>query len=428
MKQTTFETLYQPLKASLAEMSSTIDKSYGSRTLFFIDFFKILLFYFVCKKDSLRSLVTDLKTSDVCKELGLPFIANSTLRDGFSRFSSAYFAKLYQLLLKKAALLSIPELQEFGQLYLVDGSLFPAMKQMSWARYKKTKNAVRLHLSFNLNRMIPTEFLALSGNSSERAFLLKIVEKGMTYIADRGYFSFEVIAEIAKAKAFFVLRIKENMVYHVLRTNTITGNIPSCFKQVTDQVIWFANDKNATVCRLITFQVWDSTFYILTNRFELTTLQVIILYAYRWQIELMFKFIKRTLKGIHLVNTSQNGITIQFYMLMITTILQLLLKQKCQQQELEEQQKKQEQDKKKQEPKTELEIEEKQDKGKGKYWPNKKQNPFDIKGYIQPNQWIKTLNDTCQLFWKITKQWLNTLINALTKTFDKKVIKLLSSA
>ncbi len=79
------------------------------------------------------------------------------------------------------------------------------------ATYKKSKKAIRLHLSFELNRMLPVDFIGLKANFSERTFLLSIVQRGITYIADRGYFSFALAAKIESAKAFFILRIKDNI-------------------------------------------------------------------------------------------------------------------------------------------------------------------------------------------------------------------------
>jgi len=52
-----------------------------------------------------------------------------------------------------------------------------------------------------------------------------------------------------------------------------------------------------------------------------------MLYAYRWQIELMFRFLNRTMNGIHLIKQSQQGVTIQFYMILIVVLLELYLKQ-----------------------------------------------------------------------------------------------------
>ena len=63
------------------------------------------------------------------------------------------------------------------------------------------------------------------------------------------------------------------------------------------------------------------------NAYDLTTFQIILLYAYRWQIELLFRFLKRTMSGIHLIRHDEKGVTIQFYAMIITALLELYLKQ-----------------------------------------------------------------------------------------------------
>ena len=55
--------------------------------------------------------------------------------------------------------------------------------------------------------MIPTEFVIKSGNSCERTALLSMVQKGITHIADRGYFSFDLAKNITEKNAYFILRI-----------------------------------------------------------------------------------------------------------------------------------------------------------------------------------------------------------------------------
>ena len=179
--------------------------------------------------------------------------------------------------------------------------------------------------------MIPTEFWVGKGNSNERSFLEKVLKAGITYIADRGYFSFALADKVLKAEAFFVMRAKDNLLYEVVESWLINlAEVPKCVRQVTDEIIIFKSDENQNKLRIITFEVAGSYFRLVTNRFELSTLNIIILYAYRWQIELFFKFMKRTMKGIHLMNHSQNGVEIQFYVLMTTAILMMKLKQESQ--------------------------------------------------------------------------------------------------
>jgi uncharacterized protein with ParB-like and HNH nuclease domain len=89
---------------------------------------------------SLRQLVTELETNDNCKKLGLNTFAFSTLKDGFTRFSSKFFEKMYQEVIKSSSWLRIDAIDELGIFRLVDGSIFPTLISMDWAVYKKTKS------------------------------------------------------------------------------------------------------------------------------------------------------------------------------------------------------------------------------------------------------------------------------------------------
>ena len=91
MNNTTFDKLCEPLLSYLTKESAKIDEQSGSRKFLFTNFVKSLIFYYVYKLDSLRTLVITLKTDNVCKKLGLPYFAKSTFQDGFYRFNSKYF-------------------------------------------------------------------------------------------------------------------------------------------------------------------------------------------------------------------------------------------------------------------------------------------------------------------------------------------------
>ena len=202
------------------------------------------------------------------------------LKDGFARFESKYFKQLFETVLAQANVKSVKSLDERGLFQVIDGSLFPTLLQMRSSAYRKAKNAFKLHLSFELNRLIPTEFVVGSGKSAERVFLESIPETGVTYIADRGYAGFEIIAKLLKADAYFIFRVKDNWLFEVRETLVVAASeMPQCFRQITDELIVFKNDKQQNQVRLIGFEVGRSKFRLLTNRRDLTTLQVIILYA-----------------------------------------------------------------------------------------------------------------------------------------------------
>jgi hypothetical protein len=328
--ETTFDVLISPLKEVLTRESASIDEAAGSEKLFFADFVKILVFGFVISVGSLRKLVTELETNLSAKTLGLPAIPNSTLQEGFIRFRAESFRLLFTTLLSSAVFMSIPEMQALGALYVVDGSLFPVIKGIHWATYKENRNAIKLHLAFELNRMVPVEFMVTNGKFNERTFITSILSAGITYVMDRGYMSFKLLENIAKAEAFFVIRAKENLQYTLIKTMSIGKDMPqNLFTSISDTYVRLSSDSSQNIYRLVTFSIADTSFQLLTNRFELSTFQIILIYAYRWQIELMFRFLKCTMNGIKLFNNSENGIQIHFYALLITAMLQLKLKQLC---------------------------------------------------------------------------------------------------
>lgn len=410
----TFEQLIAPLKSFLEVKGHVFDKKSNSKTLFFKDFTLKLIYSVVMQVSSLRLLVSDLQTNAAAHQLELFATPYSTLRDGFSRFDSSWFKSAYLEVLQCHSWMSVKGIDEVGLVKLVDGSLFPTLKSMDWASYKKNRKAIRLHLSWELNRQIPTEFIAQEANSSEREFLLSILNPGVTYVADRGYFSFNLAEKIQKTDAFFVLRIKKSLLYTAVDSLEINEEMPKCFKQLSDQKIRFDNDESGLTYRLICFEVLGSKFMICTNRLDLSTLQIIMLYAYRWQIELMFKFLKRTLMGIHLLNNSENGVNIQFYILMTTVLLKLRLKQICIQKNEEVLQRKS--------------FVEKQ-KLKTRGLSGQKNMKFeDLSKYYgdSPEIWIKSISQVFYTCWKIGKHWLQNLKNLITQTFDDWVIKILA--
>lgn len=391
MNQKLFFILLRPIEAVLAAISPIIDQAAWSQKLFFADFVRKLLFAYLEQVSSLRSLAVELQTNQKCPALGLAYTPFSTLKDGFSRFSSEACRTLFETVLSELTLKRINGLDEIGLFRVIDGSLFPTLIQMSWSEYRKRKNAFKLHLQFELNRMIPTEFLIGSGNSSERDFLLKILEVGVTYIADRGYASFEIIAKLLPSPAYFVFRVKDNLLYEVQEVLSLeVEELPNCFREVKDERVIFKNDKHQSRVRLIQFKVAGSYFRLITNRMELSTLQIIILYAYRWQIELFFKYLKRTLNGLHLFNHSENGVGVQFYLLM--TLALLLLKFK-------------------------------QEKEPGE----KKKTKKAEKNEANPSEWIKEISEIFYESWKISKKWLLIIKNSLSKIVDNELLMLLDS-
>jgi len=407
-ERTTFAALFQPLEPVLVQHERD-HPPHHRETLHFKDFVRKLVYHFAKGCESGRQLVTDISTA--APELELGEVKRSTFFDAFQRFPVVWFANILSFLLATVAWRAIPELDALGKLYCVDGSIFPAIASMLWAEYTSTHKAIRLHLCFELNRMIPAHFLVDTGNSNERNALLQMLEAGVTYIADRGYLSFSLLAAIVAAEAFFVIRAKVNLVY--TRVERLPVDLPSTvqhiFRHVTDQRVRLTNAKGHPIYRLVSFYVGQERYLILTNRLRLTTFQVILLYAYRWQVELVFRFLKRSLNGLHLLSQSEEGVTIHFYALLITALLELRLKQQC------------------------IDICETSLPASAS--PQAENDEPAIAGLmINPERlagtrgstFLATVGEKLHRYWKISKHWLVALRNYLARPFDYQVVLALS--
>jgi hypothetical protein len=401
---TTFDELCEPL-TPFFEQHERDHTPHPREKLHFRDFARQLFYHFAKGCGSGRQLLTDVETSD--PQLKLDEAKRSTFFDAFQRFPVAWFASLLAFLLAAVVWQSIPELTALGKLYCVDGSIFPAIASMLWAEYTSQHRAIRLHLCFELNRMIPAHFLVDTGKSNEKKALLQMLEAGVTYIADRGYLCFPLLAAIAAANAFFVIRAKVNLVYTRVERLPVSlpGTVQHLFLHVTDQRVRLKNARGQPIYRLVSFFVGREQYLILTNRLDLTTFQVILLYAYRWQVELIFRFLKRSLNGLHLLSQSQEGVTIHFYALLITALLELRLKQHC------------------------VAVYEAvqsvdpvaQDSDTTDAIAGLMIDPAQLAG-TRGNTFLATVGAKLHRYWKISKHWLAALRNFLARPFDARVV------
>ena len=345
-------------------------------------------------------MVTEIKASDDAKAFGLVHGSKSMYSEAFTRYDPELFRAIFYQLITTISFLCIQEVKQLGQILLVDGSLFPAISAMQWACYKSTANAIKMHLAYGLNEMIPVQFLVKEGNYSEKKFLKEILEKGITYVCDRGYISFKMFKEICDKGAFFVIRGKNRMrfIVHEELVVDIPDRFSSFISKSRDIKVTFENDKDNVVYRIVKFIAFGEQYVLITNRLDLTTYQLVILYAYRWQIELFFRFIKRTLKGIHLLSHHPNGVQVQFYLYMIAYLLLLAFKQKCEQ--------------------ISDENESNTEAGKAYTIDNPQNDVYANTGRKYVRGLVSMLGKGLRKYWKIGLHWLTVLKKSLSKPFN----------
>jgi hypothetical protein len=326
-----FEEIIAPVIPLIAEEADKLGDDTKKYKLSFLPFTLNLLFGIINGIKSINLLITSIQSSPLAKTLGLVNVSNSMYSEAFVRYEPSLYRRIFYALLEKLNFLEIPEIKALGKCVCTDGSVFPAIQTMIWTTYKKSAHAIKIHLSFELNRMIPVQFISTEANGSERAMLRKMLEAGVTYITDRGYICFDLFHDLWANQCHFIIRAKSNLIYEI--KEVLTVDIPaawsSFFSEVTDSRIQFKNDKHHQEYRLVSFMALGQLFLLVTDRFDLKTHEIIMLYAYRWQVELIFRFLKRTLNALHLMCHDPKGVEIQFTLYMICYLLLLSFKQKC---------------------------------------------------------------------------------------------------
>ncbi len=112
---------------------------------------------------------------------------------------------------------------------------------------------------------------------------------------DRGFASWEFLDKLSRTNTKFVVRLKNNMKRE--------------FDHYRYRIVWLCDLENRTEFRLA------------TNLEE-----VCEIYRHRWQIEILWKFIKMHLKLDRMITKNVNGARIKIYMVLIAYLILQLMK------------------------------------------------------------------------------------------------------
>jgi len=224
------------------------------------------------------------------------------------------------------------ELRIEGNIYAFDASVIDlCINIFWWAKYKKTKAAIKLHTLFDVKTSIPCFVLITEAAVHDvNAMDFLIYEKESFYIFDRGYIDFQRLYRIHKELAYFVTRAKINMKFRRLYSAKTDRNSGVICDQTIKLTGFYASKDYPEKLRRIKFHdsETEQTFEFLTNNFEISALQVALLYKNRWKVELFFKWIKQHLKILNFWGTSENAVKTQVYIAIITYVLVYIVKEK----------------------------------------------------------------------------------------------------
>ena len=217
-----------------------------------------------------------------------------------------------------------------GNVYAFDSTTIDlCLNVFWWAAFRKNKGAVKMHTLFDVRTSIPCFFYITTGKVHDVNAMDELVyEIGSFYIFDRGYTDFNRLYQLTLTLAFFVIRAKDNLSFKRIYSKAKDKTQGVIFDQIIRLENYYAAKDYPEKLRLIKYfdKETDKTFLFLTNNFELPAIEIALLYKYRWQIELFFKWIKQHLKIKTFWGTTPNAVRTQLYIGIISYTLVSILK------------------------------------------------------------------------------------------------------
>jgi len=280
-------------------------------------------------RKSLRDLVFSLN-QQVKKlyHLGQTLVKRSTLAEANEKRPAIIFEKIYHKLLAGVYAEMARQQQVNPEIKIIDATTIDLCASVfPWATFRERKGAIKLHTV--LVDTLPHCVILSDGKKHDLAAAKEMqFAPGDLLIMDRAYIDYAWLFGLHRQEVWFVTRLKANACYEVVADREITA--PG--QVLADHIIRLTSVRGQAAypeyLRRVHYRDPETgkEYVFLTNRMDLSALEVAALYKRRWQIEVFFKWIKQNLKIKAFYGTSKNAVLIQIWTALIAYLLLILLK------------------------------------------------------------------------------------------------------
>jgi putative transposase len=256
--------------------------------------------------------------------LGCGKLCRSTLSDANGRRPVALFAETFAML----SGLADRALRREGceVLRLLDATPIPLGRLLTWADWNGRTRGLKLHVVYDPGSDHPRH-IAITPSTVNDVQVGKTVpiEPGATYVFDKAYCHYGWWTQLHEAGSFFVTRKKINAAYRMTRRRKLPKRNGDGFKILDDadvKLVTQGRTKLAIPMRRIRVKRDDGgTLTLITNDLDRSAIAIAALYKTRWQIELLFRWLKQHLGLTKFFGRSENAVLLQIIAAMIAYLL-----------------------------------------------------------------------------------------------------------
>jgi putative transposase len=324
---TPFAKLLEPLdRRKFAQIVARHKGDAHSETFKSLDHLIALIFAQLTDVGGLRGLVTTWNAS--CQHhyhLGVGELTRSTLSDANKIRPVSVFADTFAWI---AGLLDRTTRREGAEmLRLIDSTPIPLGKLCHWAKSNGRFRGMKVHIVYDPNADCPRLLDITDANVNDSVIGKTVkIEPGTAYVFDKGYCHFGWWRVIHDAGSFFVTRPKTNMGLTRVEKRPLAVTEGDGFTVLADEEVRFSSKGDSKLpmrLRRVTVKRHQGgdTIVLLTNDLERSAVEIAALYKARWQIELLFRWIKQHLEINTFLANNDNAIRLQIIAAMIAYAL-----------------------------------------------------------------------------------------------------------
>jgi hypothetical protein len=290
--------------------------------------FVAMLFCQLGRAHSLREITGGLRSCEgKLKHLGITAPSHSTLAYANEHRPWELYQKVFLQLFERCRgqVMGKKKFRFKNKLISMDSTTIDLCLEMfDWARFRRTKGAIKLHLLLDHDGYLPSFAIITEGNVSDVKVAHQFhFEPGTIVVDDRGYNDYSLWGKWTSQGVYFVTRMKDNALYEVVGETSVPQNR----HVLKDELIELRGTKAIEKCPypLRRIEVEDpetgDILVFLTNHLELGATTIAAIYKDRWEIETFFKALKTHLKIKTFVGTSPNAVKIQIWTALIAILI-----------------------------------------------------------------------------------------------------------
>ena len=298
------------------------DKSFNSW-----DHLVALMFAQMSHSDTLRGLELAFNVNAQHHyHLNVGKLARTTLSDANRRRPVGVFADTFTMLSQMA---DRTMRREGAQMIrLIDASPVPLGKLCGWAAWNGRIRGMKIHVAYDPDADRPhgIEVTAATVNDVEIGQKVAI-EAGATYVFDKAYCHFGWWQKINDNAAFFITRAKVNCRLRSTRRRRLRQRKADNFRVLDDHEVVLVSKSTSRphlampLRRIRVRRDKGGMMTLITNDLTRPAIEIAALYKRRWQIELLFRWIKQHLRIRKFLGNNDNAIRLQILAAMIVYLL-----------------------------------------------------------------------------------------------------------